>query len=181
MKKLFISSLLFLLIGCNGDEDKTISGECQVVEIFVSGEKKYESCYVSNLYSLISPKEITIDTMESCEKIKSSTESRLQKLQEQKKIPKGFLEAFFNHARATSLNPRIRIRRQGVEDLKKTLCLNETEIECKEKIAQGIIPLLQEKCLNFIEQGTEAQFTECFLKEFLTAGHQALRTKYNCK
>ena len=182
MKNLFIGGLLLFLIGCNGGEDKEVSGECQAVEIFTSSQKQYESCYASNLFFLVSPKEITMDSMKSCEKFKSSAESRLQNLQEQKKIPEGFLETFFNNARdATSLNPRIRIRRTEVEYLKKILCLNEAEIECKKKMAQRVVPLLQGKCLDFLEQGTEAQFTECFLKEFLTAVHQVLRTQYKCK
>ena len=184
MKNLFIGGLLLLLISCSGNEDKEISGKCQAVEIFISGEKQLESCFAFNLFLLISsskPEEPTMNLMKSCDEIKSNTESRLQELQKQKKIPENFLEAFFSYVRQTSLNPRIRIRREEAENMKKELCLNKTEIECKKTLAQSVIPLLQGKCLDSSEQGTEAQFTKCFIKEFLETGHQTIKTHYNCK
>ena len=181
MKNLFICGSLLLLIGFNGDGDAGTSGECQAVEIFISSQKQLESCFASNLFFLVSSdksEKITMDSMKSCDEIKSSAESRLQNLETQKKIPEGFLKVFFSHAHdVTSLNPRIRVRRAELEEL----CRNKAWTECKKKLAQSVMPLLQGKCLNFIEQGKEAQFTECFVKEFLEAGHQALRTQYNCK
>lgn len=183
MKNLFTGVLLLLLISCNKGENKKVSEECQAVEIFISGRIQLESCFASNLfYFILSSKleEITMDSMKPCDQFKSSTESRLQKMIEQKKISKEFLETLPNKYGNLEFTP-IRVRRSEAEKQKKNLCLNKTEIECKEKMAELAMALLRGKCLNFIEQGTETQFTECFVEKFLTADHQALKTKYNCK
>ena len=183
MKNLLIGVLSLLLISCGKGEDKKVSEECQAVEIFISDRIQLESCFASNLFYFISsskPEETTMESIKSCDHLKSSMESRLQKMIEQKKISKDFLETLPNKYNNLEFTP-IRIRKSEAEEQKRKLCLNKTEIECKEKMTQLGTTLLQGKCVNFIEQGTKTQFTECFVEKFLAADHQALKARYNCK
>ena len=47
MKSLFIGALFLFLIGCSGDGDKEVSGECQAVEIIHSSVREFIACIMN--------------------------------------------------------------------------------------------------------------------------------------